>query len=145
MYWYSASAQKHTHEHAHARSRHTHVQKHAHTQTLTQTLHNLTYTKSHVKLTRCMRTKGLGPRHVSQTIGMSDLSQPSDWGSLKSLCAIFLFHFQNKEHERDERVKDENGHNNDTEGEEDDCGSMYSSSTGAFIFGFTVLISNIFV
>ena len=35
---------------------------------------------------RCMRTYGLGPRHVSHTMGKSERSQPSS--SLSSLCAM---------------------------------------------------------
>lgn len=39
-------------------------------------------------LTRCILTYGLGPKHVSHTIGKSLRSQPSASGSLSSRCAM---------------------------------------------------------
>lgn len=42
-------------------------------------------------LTLCIRTKGLGPRHVSHTMGMSLRSHPSCSGSRSSRCAISGF------------------------------------------------------
>lgn len=39
-------------------------------------------------LTRCILTYGLGPKHVSHTIGKSLRSQPSASGSLRSRCAM---------------------------------------------------------
>lgn len=40
------------------------------------------------KLTLCILTYGLGPKHVSQTMGKSLRSHPSASGSENSLCAI---------------------------------------------------------
>lgn len=40
--------------------------------------------------TRCIRTYGFGPKHVSHTIGKSDRSQPSASGSASSLLAMIV-------------------------------------------------------
>ena len=40
--------------------------------------------------TRCIRTYGFGPKHVSHTIGKSDRSQPSASGSASSRLAMMM-------------------------------------------------------